>query len=56
MGTHCLLCRIRILRCEHFNKVLKVGATPTFFVNGETLKGSMSFEELDQKIKSLLKK
>ena len=37
-------------------EVLKVDATPTFFVNGETLKGSMSFEELDQKIKSLLKK
>jgi protein-disulfide isomerase len=37
-------------------EVLKVDATPTFFVNGEKLKGSMSFEELDQKIKSLLKK
>jgi protein-disulfide isomerase len=36
--------------------VLKVNATPTFFVNGEMLKGSMSFEELDKKIKSLLKK
>jgi protein-disulfide isomerase len=37
-------------------EVLKVDATPTFFVNGERLKGSMSFEELDKKIKSLLKK
>jgi protein-disulfide isomerase len=37
-------------------EVLKVDATPTFFVNGEKLKGSMSFEELDKKIKSLLKK
>jgi protein-disulfide isomerase len=37
-------------------EVLKVNATPTFFVNGEMLKGSMSFEELDQKIRSLLKK
>jgi protein-disulfide isomerase len=36
--------------------VLKVDATPTFFVNGERLKGAMSFEELDQKLKSLLKK
>ena len=27
-----------------------------FFVNGAMLKGSMSFEELDQKIRSLLKK
>lgn len=37
-------------------EVLKVNATPTFFVNGEMLKGSMSFEELDKKLKSLLKK
>jgi protein-disulfide isomerase len=36
-------------------KVLKVDATPTFFINGERLKGAMSFEELDEKIKSLLK-
>ena len=36
-------------------EVLKVDATPTFFVNGEKVKGSMSFEELDKKIKSLLK-
>ena len=35
--------------------VLKVDATPTFFVNGEMLKGALSFEEMDQKIKSLLK-
>jgi Thioredoxin len=37
-------------------EVLKVDATPTFFVNGEKLRGSMSFEELDKKIKSLSKK
>ena len=36
--------------------VLKVDSTPTFFVNGERLKGAMSFEELDRKVKSLLKK
>ncbi len=36
-------------------EVLKVDATPTFFINGERLKGVMSFEELDEKIKSLLK-
>ena len=36
--------------------VLKVDSTPTFFVNGERLKGSMLFEELEAKIKSLLKK
>ena len=35
-------------------EVLKVDATPTFFINGERLKGAMSFEELDEKIKSLL--
>ncbi|MGH6643306.1 MAG: DsbA family protein [Bradyrhizobium sp.] len=35
---------------------LKVDSTPTFFVNGERLKGSMSFEELEQRIKPLLKK
>jgi protein-disulfide isomerase len=34
---------------------LKVDATPTFFINGEMLKGAMSFEELDAKLKSLLK-
>jgi len=36
--------------------VLKVEATPTLFFNGERLKGAMSFEELDQKLKSLMKK
>jgi protein-disulfide isomerase len=37
-------------------ETLQVEATPTFFVNGEKLKGAMSFEELDAKIKSLLKR
>ena len=37
-------------------EVLKVDATPTFFINGEKLKGAMSFEEPDAKIRSLLKK
>jgi protein-disulfide isomerase len=36
-------------------EALKVDATPTFFINGEKLKGAMSFEELEQKIKPLLK-
>ena len=36
-------------------EVLKVDATPTFFINGERLKGAMPFEELDEKLKSLLK-
>ena len=35
---------------------LKVDATPTFFINGERIKGSMSFEDIDRKIGSLLKK
>jgi protein-disulfide isomerase len=35
---------------------LKVDATPTFFVNGEMLKGAMSFEELDNKLSALLKR
>ena len=33
---------------------LKVDATPYFFVNGERLRGSVSFEELEEKIKPLL--
>jgi protein-disulfide isomerase len=37
-------------------ETLKVDATPTFFVNGEKLKGAMSFEEIDKKIKSLIRK
>jgi protein-disulfide isomerase len=38
------------------NATLKVDATPTFFINGEMLKGNMSFEEIDRKIKSALRK
>ena len=34
---------------------LKVDATPTFFINGEKVKGSMSFEELEAKLALLLK-
>ncbi len=37
-------------------EVFKVDSTPTFFVNGERLKGAMSFEELEEKLKPLLKK
>jgi len=37
-------------------ETLKVDATPTFFVNGERLRGAMSFEELEERIKPLLKK
>jgi protein-disulfide isomerase len=34
---------------------LKVEATPTFFINGEKIKGSMSFEELEAKLLPRLK-
>jgi len=37
------------------SEVLKVDSTPTFFINGEKIKGETSFEEFDKKIKSLLK-
>jgi len=37
------------------NEVLKVNSTPTFFINGEMIKGETSFEEFDKRIKSLLK-
>ncbi len=37
------------------NDVLKVNSTPTFFINGEKIKGETSFEEFDKRIKSLLK-
>jgi protein-disulfide isomerase len=36
--------------------VLKVDSTPTFFVNGERVKGAMSFEELEARLKPLLKR
>ena len=36
-------------------EVLKVNSTPTFFINGEKIKGETSFEEFDKRIKSLLK-
>jgi len=35
---------------------LKVDATPTFFINGEKVKGAMSFEELEAKLAPLLKR
>jgi len=34
---------------------LNVDVTPTFFINGEQLKGSISFEELEAKLAPLLK-
>jgi protein-disulfide isomerase len=38
------------------NEELKVDATPTFFINGEMVRGAISFEEFEAKIKPLLKK
>src|SRR3954464_8703886 len=35
--------------------VLKVNSTPTFFVNGEMLRGEQTFEEFSKKITPLLK-
>ena len=35
---------------------LKVDATPTFFINGERVKGSMSFEDFEKKLAPLLKR
>jgi protein-disulfide isomerase len=40
---------------KYASEVLKVNSTPTFFVNGEMIKGETSFDEFDKKIKSLLK-
>ncbi len=37
------------------NEKLNVNSTPTFFINGEMLKGETSFEEFDKRIKALLK-
>jgi protein-disulfide isomerase len=37
-------------------ETLKVDVTPTFFVNGEMIKGAMSFEELDATLRPLLKR
>ena len=37
-------------------RALKVTSTPTFFLNGVRLQGSMSFEELEERIKPLLGK
>jgi protein-disulfide isomerase len=40
---------------KYAGEVLKVNSTPTFFVNGEMIKGEASFEEFDKKIQSFLK-
>ena len=40
---------------KYANEVLKVNSTPTFFINGEMLKGETSFDEFSKRINSLLK-
>src|SRR3984957_8532894 len=37
---------------KYASEVLKVDSTPTFFINGERIKGETSFEEFDKRIKS----
>jgi protein-disulfide isomerase len=40
---------------KYASEVLKVDSTPTFFINGEKIKGETSFEEFDKKIKAVMK-
>jgi protein-disulfide isomerase len=44
-----------IARRTYAEDVLKVGGTPTFFVNGDMIVGEAAFEEFDKRIKTLLK-
>ncbi|TPQ37037.1 protein-disulfide isomerase [Bradyrhizobium guangdongense] len=40
---------------KYASEVLKVDSTPTFFINGEKIKGEASFDEFAKKINPLLK-
>jgi protein-disulfide isomerase len=40
---------------KYASDVLKVDSTPTFFINGEKIRGEASFEEFAKKINPLLK-
>jgi protein-disulfide isomerase len=40
---------------KYASEVLKVDSTPTFFINGERVKGETSLEEFEKKINPLLK-
>ena len=40
---------------KYASEVLKVNSTPTFFVNGDKIKGETSIEEFEKKINPLLK-
>ena len=37
------------------SEVLKVDSTPTFFINGEKIKGEQTFEEFSKRINAVLK-
>jgi protein-disulfide isomerase len=40
---------------KYAEDVLKVGGTPTFFINGDEIVGEASFEEFAKRIDALLK-
>jgi protein-disulfide isomerase len=40
---------------KYASEVLKVDSTPTFFINGDKIKGEASIEEFEKKINPLLK-
>ena len=40
---------------KYASEILKVNSTPTFFINGEKIKGETSIEEFEKKINPLLK-
>jgi protein-disulfide isomerase len=40
---------------KYASEVLKVNSTPTFFINGDVIRGEASFEEFEKRIKPLLK-
>ena len=40
---------------KYASEVLKVDSTPTFFVNGEKIKGETSIQEFEKRINPLLK-
>jgi protein-disulfide isomerase len=40
---------------KYASEILKVDSTPTFFLNGDKIKGETTFEEFDKRIKALLK-
>lgn len=41
---------------KYANEVLKVNSTPSFFINGDMVKGEIAFEDFKNKIDPLLKK